>query len=758
MRPVTFVEGTVIDIVYRSDETSYTVLELDVGGRLLVCVGNLPPIQPGEYVRFYGAYTTHRNYGEQFKVASMEARMPEGDESIKMFLAGGLIKGVGEVLADRIVEQFHEETFAVIEEEPERLAQVKGVSANAAKKIQAQFIELKAVRGIVMELQQLGLTVKQAMSAYDAYGQAAAHLIRQNPYRLVDDIRGIGFEKADAIAQGMELDNYWELRLYNGIKYVLRTKLDAGHTCYPKDRLTNEAAALLEASQEEVEEAIAKLIAQGDVAQNTYNGVSALAWYPAYNAESYAAYKLVKLAHAKPHIAVDDSLAEGLLLEDTLLSEEQERAILAALHATVYVITGGPGTGKTTILNQLITILERSGIKTVLAAPTGRAAKRMEKSTAREAKTRHRLLEYGANPIEDSLDSCRFARDEENPIEAEAIVIDETSMVDIFLFRSLLAAIQPGTRLLLIGDFDQLPSVGPGNVLKDVIVSGKLPVARLTEVFRTQGNIALNAHRINRGEPLDLYQAGDCVFMPARTPDETLEIVKRQYWSRLEEGVSLDEVQVICPVKKGRIGVYTINQEIREMLNPRLAEKNELSYGDTIFREGDKVMQITNNYSKDWYLEGTLRVLGRGQGAFNGDIGMIRRIDTGEKTLEILFDGERVAQYSQNELEQLEHAYAVTVHKSQGSEFDTVILPLFYGNNEFLTRNLLYTAMTRAKKRLVIVGLARTVQHMVQNSRVSRRFTALKYEIASYDEFFERLSRGETGIPKGYEKIDGLFR
>ena len=283
-------------------------------------------------------------------------------------------------------------------------------------------------------------------------------------------------------------------------------------------------------------------------------------------------------------------------------------------------------------------------------------------------------------------------------------------------------------------------------------------MARLTEVFRTQGNIALNAHRINRGEPLDLYQAGDCVFMPARTPDETLEIVKRQYWSRLEEGVSLDEVQVICPVKKGRIGVYTINQEIREMLNPRLAEKNELSYGDTIFREGDKVMQITNNYSKDWYLEGTLRVLGRGQGAFNGDIGMIRRIDTGEKTLEILFDGERVAQYSQNELEQLEHAYAVTVHKSQGSEFDTVILPLFYGNNEFLTRNLLYTAMTRAKKRLVIVGLARTVQHMVQNSRVSRRFTALKYEIASYDEFFERLSRGETGIPKGYEKIDGLFR
>ena len=754
---MSFVEGTVMEIIYRNDENGYTVLELDCDGSLVVCVGTIPLIQPGEYVRFYGAYTTHKNYGEQFKVASMESKMPEGDESIKLFLSGGLIKGIGEVLAHRIVQEFHKDTFNIIENHPEELAKIKGISRPAAERIQQQFKEVSSIRGVVIELQKLGLTIREAMLAYEAYGQSAPYLIEKNPYRLMDDIRGIGFEKADRIAAGMGMENYGDLRLYNGIRHVLKLKMEGGHTCLPLEMLVKTAASMLQESEERTRAMLTQLIAQGVISENLYNGTQAVATADAYAAESFDAYKLMQLCKATPKNEISLALAEKVLMTDKQLSEEQERAVLMALQNSVAVITGGPGTGKTTILNQIITILEKSGITAVLAAPTGRAAKRMEKATLREAKTIHRLLEYGVTPGEEINEFCRFNRDEENPIEAEAIIIDEMSMVDIFLFRSLLAAVAPGTRLILTGDADQLPSVGPGNVLKDIIASGKVPVAVLTEVFRQQGNIALNASRVNRGEAIDLFPMGDFVFLPASGPEDTLRQTVSVFLERLKDGYSLDDVQIICPVKKGEIGVYNINKTLREVLNPRLVGKEEFTFGDTTYRVGDKVMQTTNNYSKEWYIKGTVKMLSRGTGAYNGDLGRIEAIDTEEKTVDILFDGERMATYEWNEMDQLEHAYAVTVHKSQGSEFNTVILPLYYGGNDFLTRNLLYTAITRAKEKMIVIGSARTVQFMVHNSRISHRFTALKYELKSCGDFMDNVGRGQESLQQEYEKLLGIF-
>lgn len=737
---MSFVEGQIIDILFRNDENGYTVVELDDDGKYLVCVGSMPPVNPGEYVRFYGAMTTHKVYGEQFKVVSMESRMPEGDESIRAYLSGGLFKGIGHALATRIVDAFHEETFHVIENEPERLAKVKGISLAAARRINQTFVEQSSARSAVIDLQKLGLSTKQAMACLEVYGGAAPSIISENPYRMIGSVAGIGFEKADAIAAGLDLPNYTALRTENGIRHVLSLEMSSGHTCFPFDMFIGRAAGFLQDSSEHIEDAVHRLVLMGTLSEMEYNGVPAIALYSAHSAEAYDGRRLMELATAQPAIELDMSVVEEILAQDTVLTEEQERAVLSSLSGTVSVVTGGPGTGKTTILKQLITILERSGVKTALAAPTGRAAKRMEQACMRPAQTIHRLLEYGFSKDGEPDSVCRFQRDEENPLEADAVIIDETSMVDIFLLRALLQAVKPGSRLIFTGDADQLPSVGPGNVIKDMIKSRKITVSCLTEVFRQHGNIAEEAQIINKGGQIDLFDTGDFIFVPARDADETLEAVKRLFGERVNSGVPLDEVQVICPIKKGRIGVYTMNRELRDIMNPRMAGKTEMTMGDTAFRIGDKVMQTSNNYSKEWYIRGTLRSLSGGVGVFNGDIGVISDIDDIEKTVEILFDGERVAAYDYGEMEQIEHSYAITIHKSQGSEFDTVILPLFYGQSPFLTRNLLYTAVTRAKKKLILVGNSRTVYHMVQNNRITGRYTGLNYEIQNTAQFLSGLS------------------
>ena len=755
---MSYIEGTVVDIIYRNEQNSYTVLELEAEGNLIVCVGGIPLIQPGEYVRFYGGYTTHKNYGRQFKVTGMESRMPESDESIRMFLAGGLIKGIGEATAQKIVELFHGETFAVIENEPEQLAQVKGISLRMAMKIHEEFHGMQTVRGIVMQLQKMGLTVKEAMAAYEAYGSGAPFLIEKNPYRLMDDVQGIGFAKADRIAENLGGEQYAQLRTQSAIRYVLKQSMQSGHTCLPESLLLRRSAEFLQVGETEAEEGLKRLIASGYVAENSYNGVRAVADSTAFLTESYIAYKLVYLSKSAPKMQVRDEVTEQVLARETMLSQEQSAAVRMAVSAPVSIITGGPGTGKTTILNQVLKIFEQCGVVALLAAPTGRAAKRMENATGRPAKTIHRLLEYGADPEEeDAANFGNFRRDEDHPLEADAVIIDESSMVDIFLMRSLLAALEPGTRLILTGDADQLPSVGPGNVLKDIIASGAVPSTMLNEVFRAGGNIVLNAHKVNLGQPIELFRAGDFVFQPAASPEEALQAVLSAYLHRMELGESMEEVQVICPIKKGTIGVYHINQQIRETLNPRSVEKQEVTYGESLFREGDKVMQIVNNYTKSWHLEGASPILTKGEGVYNGDMGRIVRISGEERTLHILFDGERIAEYSFEELNEIELAYAVTVHKSQGSEFDTVILPLYYGYSDFLTRNLLYTALTRAKKKLMIIGRESTVRNMIGNARISQRFTALDHEIKKEQAFAENAQAGRRLFREELEQADDLL-
>ncbi|MBR3294707.1 MAG: ATP-dependent RecD-like DNA helicase [Clostridia bacterium] len=741
---MSYIEGTITEIIYRNEQNGYTVLEIEAEGNLIVCVGNIPLLQPGEYVRFYGGYTNHKVYGKQFKVSSMESKMPESDEAMILFLSGGLIKGIGEATATRIVEHFHEDTFNVIENSHEDLAVIKGISRKMADSIHEQFLNVQTIRGIVMQLQKMGLTMKESISCYEVYGASAPFIIEKDPYRLMTDIKGIGFIKADRIAENLGLDNYHELRIQNAIKHMLETALLDGHTCLPRSMLIKKTCEFLRCEEEEVVEGLSQDIKLGYVVENIYNGTQATALSKLYLSEGLIAYKLVYLQKDIPQLKINDSIVETVLADNPMLSDEQTEAIRSAVSNQVSVITGGPGTGKTTILNEIIKIFEKSGIVTVLTAPTGRAAKRMQLATGREAKTIHRLLEYGAGFEDDELKAQYFSRDEGNPIEADAVIVDETSMVDVFLMRYLIAALKPGTRLILTGDVDQLPSVGAGNVLKDIIASGIFPVTRLSKVYRSDGNIVLNAHNVNEGRDIEYFDTGDFVFREMSSPEETLEETLKIYEEYEKKGEKLEELQIICPVKKGYIGVQNINQELRERINPRLVGKKEIQYGETLFREGDKIMQVVNNYSKTWYLKGKSVISTSSVGIYNGDMGRIVSIDEVDRTLTILFEGEKVTTYEAEELNQIEHSYAITVHKSQGSEYNVVIMPLFYGRSNFLTRNLLYTALTRAKTKLILLGRRSTVTEMIQNSRIAHRFTGLKYQLEKEYQYANGLIEGKS--------------
>lgn len=733
---MSYIEGIVTDIIFRNEQNGYTVLELDSDGNMEICVGVIPLIQPGEYVRLYGGYVNHKNYGKQFKVTEVETKMPEEDDNIVMFLGSGLIKGVGESTALKIVDRFHDETFSIIENDYEKLAEIKGVSLRLAESIHDQFVQIQSVRSIIMELQKMGLSVKEATNAYEAFGSGASFLIEKNPYCLMDNIRGFGFEKCDKIAYNLGYENYEDIRRQSAVRYILGKRLTDGHTCYPEQTLADEVAKYLGEDRALIETALAQLIKRGYVAENAYNGVRAIALSSAYMAESFIAYKLIELKNSDLQNQISDDNINEVISQNEKLSEEQKQAILSSVNAPVSIITGGPGTGKTTILKDILRIFERAGIVTVLTAPTGRAAKRMEIATQHEAKTIHRLLEYGALPDDepDQEDYTRFNRDSDNPIEADAVIVDESSMVDIFLMRSLLDAIENGTRVIFTGDFNQLPSVGPGNVLKDILESNIIPSFVLTEVFRSSGNIVMNAHKVNEGEDIELFDTGDFVFIEANTFEEAKNRTIEMFVKSLEQTGSLEETQVICPIKKGAIGVNNLNKELRERVNPRMVEKQEVTYGDVTYREGDKIMQTSNNYNKEWYLKGHSPILTKQTGVYNGDLGIIIEINHDDNTLIIVFDDERVAYYDFDELNQIEHAYAVTVHKSQGSEFDTVILPLCYERNRFLSRNLLYTALTRAKNKLIIIGKQNTIYSMIANTHINRRFTALDHEILKYQK------------------------
>ena len=718
-------EGTVEDIVYRNDSNGWTVasVRLDGSGRISA-VGVMPFLSTGEHVIFDGELTEHRDYGQQIKVSSYEATRPETKSGVERFLGSGLIRGVGKATAKRIVEYFGARALDVLESDPERLAEVPGIGVKRAAMIAESFAEHNGMRGTMMFLQQYGLTPALSMRIYRAFGDSAEAVLRNNPYRLVDEIEGVGFRTADDIAMSLGFSRESEFRLRSGVKYVLSEAANGvGHMYLPMETLIGQASQILSAEEALVEGVVKALILAGDLVAEAIDGEPAV-YLPAFHrAECEAARLLLKLRHSVR--AAETSREEALDRirscerdSGVQLCEAQRQAVLLSMGEGVCVITGGPGTGKTTSINMIIRMLRSQG-DVELCAPTGRAAKRMSEATGCPARTIHRLLEY-------SGEGQGFMKNGDDPLDADVVIVDEMSMVDIFLMRSLLLALRPGTRLVLVGDVDQLPSVGAGNVLRDLIEAGVLPVVRLTEIFRQaeQSQIIMNAHRINRGEYPQIRNQNTDFFLERRqAPGETAQSVVALVKTRLPGYMNLDslrQIQVMAPMKRGDTGVFALNALLQQALNPSWPGAPELPHGAVVFRKGDKVMQVRNNYDLEWN-----RGMEIGQGVFNGDIGYIAAVDRQERALTVEFDDGRVADYDESMLDDLELAYCMSVHKSQGSEFDAVVLPLISGPPMLMTRNLLYTAVTRARRLVVIVGRESCLRSMVDNNHITRRYSAL---------------------------------
>lgn len=723
--------GQINRIIFRNAQNGWTVLELsDDSGEEITAVGVLPHCAPGERVELTGSYLEHANYGRQFKATGTVSLAPASLGALKSYLGSGLIKGVGTATARNIVAKFGMDTLHVLEHEPERLKEIAGIGRARASMIAASFMEQRAMRDIMIGLQAYGITVRQAMKLYQLYGAGCLRRVEEDPYRLVEDVEGIGFKTADKIAMRMGVERESRQRLRAGALYMLLWARQEGHTYLPREVLLSTASELLEVPHEFVEEAVDALILDGAL-HYTMLGEGDAVYLPVlYHMEADCAQRLLKLTCLPEDEATLDIKKELGTLEKELgilLAPQQKEAVIGALSEGAMVITGGPGTGKTTIIQFVLRVLQRLGLDFALCAPTGRAAKRMTEATGFDASTIHRLLEYGGEG------QSAFARNEENPLYYDMVVVDEMSMVDLPLFFALLRALPLGTRLIMVGDADQLPPVGAGTVLHDIIKSKQLRVVRLTEIYRQadRGGIARNAHRINAGEMPDPQGYDDFQFIPCATQEQaTLEVLRLC----VGEGTGRDaykEVQVLSPMKKGALGVRALNARIQEALNPPAAHKAQREYVDTLFREGDKVMQIKNNYKLEWMRTDRNGNAETGTGVYNGDLGTILRMDIVEQTLDILFDDERVARYPFTQLEELDLAYCISIHKSQGSEFPLVILPLFSGPPILMTRNLLYTAVTRARAQVVIIGNWNSVLQMVENKHMRKRYSALGEQLCS---------------------------
>ncbi|NCB30798.1 MAG: ATP-dependent RecD-like DNA helicase [Clostridia bacterium] len=719
--------GTVKTIIYRSEDTGFTVLELtDQRGEEITAVGEMPLAGVGERIELSGEWTEHRAYGRQFRAVESKLLAPATLAALKNYLASGLIKGVGESTAEAIVQSFGMEALDVLDKEPERLTEVPGIGRVRAQTISASFGAQRGLRDIMLGLQKYGVTIGQAMKLYKIYGDLCLAKIEENPYRLIDDVEGIGFKTADAIARngGVAMDSAYRLRA--GIKYTLQWARQEGHTYLPEEKLVSVAADLLGADIGPVEQNLRELLFSGELVLETVEDETGVFLPGLYRMELDCASRLCLLSRKPPETPFFRIKSQMNRLEGQLgisLAPAQRQAVELALASGVMVITGGPGTGKTTILRFIITLLEDMGLDYELCAPTGRAAKRMGEATEREARTIHRLLEYGYG-------DAGFGKNEENTILAEVIIVDEMSMVDVPLMHALLRAIAPGTRLIMVGDSDQLPPVGAGNVLRDLVASEQVDVVRLSEIFRQSGRSAIvtNAHRINQGQPPILEGFMDFGFEPIENAEEVIRRVIglcAGRSNRLGTQEPLKEVQVLVPMKKGPLGVYNLNRRMQAALNPPAHKKRERKYGDTVFREGDKVMQIKNDYRIGWVrtLPGGKPEMG--EGAYNGDLGTIMAVDLYEQTVEVLFDDGRSALYEFSMLDELELAYCISIHKSQGSEFPIVLLPLLGGPPMLMTRNLLYTAVTRARKLVYILGREECLGQMVKNNQVRRRYSAL---------------------------------
>lgn len=718
-------EGTVEEIVFRNDQNGWTVasVRLDGSGRTSA-VGVMPFLSAGEHAIFDGELVEHREYGEQIRVSGYETTRPETKSAVEKYLASGLIKGVGPATARLIVGRFGARALDILESEPERLTEIDGIGPKRARQIAEAFEEQNAMRGTLLFLQGYGLSPALSMKIVKTYGEAAEQVLRANPYRLVDEVDGVGFKTADAIAASLGFANESEFRLCSGIRYVLSEAANGmGHMYLPEGELIAQAGRVLGASEETTARALKVLLTRRALVLEEVGDERAVYLPNLLDAERDTAKLLLALRDSilpapQSEEATLAEIAEYERDEKVALCGEQRSAVLAAVTEGVAVVTGGPGTGKTTSINCIIRLMRRMG-RVELCAPTGRAAKRMSEATGCSARTLHRLLEYGG-------EGQGFARDEDNPLEADVVIVDEMSMVDVFLMRALLRALRPGTRLILVGDADQLPSVGAGNVLRDLIAADVVRVVRLTEIFRQAGQsmIVVNAHRINRGEYPTLRSRETDFFMERReSVAQAAQSVVALVQTRLPNYMKLDslrDIQVMAPMKRGDLGVFALNRVLQQALNPAHRDKPELARGDVIFRLGDKVMQVRNDYDIEWTSPEK-----DGTGAFNGDIGFIVSVNRREMELTVEFDDGRRAVYDSSTLDELEPAYCMSVHKSQGSEFEAVVLPLFSGPPMLMTRNLLYTAVTRAKKLVVLVGRESCVRQMVDNNHILRRYSAL---------------------------------
>jgi exodeoxyribonuclease V alpha subunit len=729
-------EGIIEDIIYKNEANGYTVCEIREGKSSVTAVGYMPFVNAGETVRASGRWVKHPDYGDQFKVELYEKVLPQTADAIEKYLSSGIIKGVGPVTAAKIVKKFGSSALEVISTDPQRLSEIKGISLNKAIAIGNMFNEQKGLWEIVMFLQDYGISPSVCAKIYKAYAGQAISMIKENPYRLCEDIFGIGFKTADRIAMKLGIDPCSKFRLKSGIKYILTRAAANGHTYLPENALRENARLLLASENADIEDALLSLIFENTVQMERCAESNHIYLSPFYYAEHGVCKRLLGLSGDRFNTdmgCLEERLGKFQQEEGIRLDKLQQEAVREAMTNGVLVITGGPGTGKTTIIKCIIRLLMEEGHRIALAAPTGRAAKRMSEATGFEARTIHRLLEIGFTVNEDEM---LFQRNENNPIDADVIIIDEMSMVDILIMNHLLKAVPAGARLILVGDADQLPSVGPGSVLQDIISCNIIKTVRLAEIFRqdAESMIVVNAHMINRGEaPMLNSRDGDFFFMQRNGLDSIVSTIVELCRRRLPERYGFDpmkDIQVLSPAKKGPAGVANLNIELQKALNPASRKKVEKAHRSVIFREGDRVMQVKNNYTLAWRRPGSLLV--DGIGVFNGDMGVILKIDTEASCVEVLFDDDRLVEYDFSMLDEIEPAFAVTVHKSQGSEFPVVVMPIFPGPQVLMTRNLLYTAVTRARKMVVMVGDETVLSGMVANKRENLRYSGLSDKLKLY--------------------------
>lgn len=734
------VTGYIDHIIFRNEDNGYTVMVLKGVEEEdeLTCVGSFPVVTQGASVELEGNFTQHPVYGKQFQAVRLTEKMPEDALAMERYLGSGAIKGIGAALAGRIVRHFGDETLRIVEEEPERLAEVKGISEKKAREIAMQIAEKSDMRKAMMFLQKYGISLNLGAKIYQKYGDSVYSVLQENPYRLADDISGVGFKIADEIAYRIGIHTDSDYRIKSGMIYTLLQTTGEGHIYLPKEELFRRASELLGVDSSYMEKHLVDLSMDRKIIQKEQDDQILI--YPAqyYYLELNTARMLRELDIFCPE---DEKMVERRIVQieketGTILDEMQKKAVREAAGHGLLILTGGPGTGKTTTINAIIRYFEGEGAEIRLAAPTGRAAKRMTEATGYEAQTIHRLLELTGMPEDDREGQpIHFERNAENPLEADVIIIDEMSMVDIHLIHSLLMAVTAGTRLILVGDENQLPSVGPGNVLRDIIRSEQFPVVELKKIFRqaSESDIVVNAHKINKGEQVEINnKSRDFFFLKRYDADIIIRVVIALIQEKLPKYVEAKpfEIQVLTPMRKGLLGVERLNQILQRYLNPPDATKKEKEIGQGLFREGDKVMQVRNNYQLEWEIRGRYGIpIEKGVGVFNGDTGIIKTINDFAETAEVEFEDGRWAEYSFKQLDELELAYAVTIHKSQGSEYPAVIIPLLSGPRMLMNRNLLYTAVTRARKCVTVVGSEETFRDMIRNEKQQRRYSSLDLRI-----------------------------